>query len=252
MTKLALFDLDGTLISTQGVGMRAMAAAGAGLWGEKFHFEGVVSAGGLDPLLFRVAAERCGVKCSSQNEDLFRNAYCKALTEQLAGTLKDGSIRVLPGVHDMLQQVHAHPQVTLGLLTGNYRLTGPVKLRAAAIDPAMFVVTAFGDEAPVREDLVPVAIKRFTAMHGRQPHPRDVVVIGDTPRDVQAAAAHGCLSLAVATGPYTVKQLKEAGATIAVADLADASPLWELLEVEPDSTAPLSAIDGVERRGDVA
>jgi phosphoglycolate phosphatase-like HAD superfamily hydrolase len=79
-----------------------------------------------------------------------------------------------------------------------------------------------------------------------------VVVIGDTPRDVQAAAAHGCHSLAVATGPYTVKQLEDAGATIAVEDLADASPLWELLEVEPHSIPAFSAIDRIERRGDVA
>jgi phosphoglycolate phosphatase-like HAD superfamily hydrolase len=148
MSKLALFDLDGTLISTQGVGMRAMAAAGNGLWGEKFHFEDVVSAGALDPLLFRVAAERCGIECTPQNEERFRNAYCKALTEQLKGCLANGSVRVLPGVVELLQQVHFHPHVTLGLLTGNYRLTGPVKLRAAELDPAMFVVTAFGDEAP--------------------------------------------------------------------------------------------------------
>ena len=79
-----------------------------------------------------------------------------------------------------------------------------------------------------------------------------MVVIGDTPRDVQAAAAHGCLSLAVATGPYTVRQLQEAGATVAVEDLSDPAPFWELLEVDADSTGPLSAIDGVERRGDVA
>ena len=97
MTKLALFDLDGTLISTQGVGMRAMAAAGAGLWGEKFHFEGVVSAGGLDPLLFRVAAERCGVE--------YVRCQKGGLTERCGESLHGGAVvfRVVHAVSDELK-----------------------------------------------------------------------------------------------------------------------------------------------------
>ena len=252
MEKLALFDLDGTLLSTQGVGMRAMALAGSRLWGKNFHFEGVMSAGALDPLLFEVAAERCGIECTPQNQRTFRDAYYEALGAQLTEGLASGSVRVLPGVLDLLQRVHGHPRVTLGLLTGNYRLTGPLKLQAVGIDPQMFLVTAYGDEGAVREDLVPVALQRFTAMRGRQVQPRDVVVIGDTPRDIQAAAAHGCLSLAVATGPYSVKQLQEAGATVAVADLRDPAPLWDLLEIDADSIAPLDTIDGLQRRHDVA
>ena len=233
MSKLALFDLDGTLLSTQGVGMKAMAVAGAQLWGERFHFEGVMSAGAIDPYLFATAAARCGIECNDHNQSKFRESYHRVLQEQMLQCVMDGTVRILPGVLDLLAAVDAHAKVTLGLLTGNYRLTGPVKLRAAGIDPDIFTVCAFGDDGETREDLVPVAMHRFMTLHGFEARPRDVVVIGDTPRDVQCAAAHGCLSLGVATGPYTVEQLKQAGATVALENLIDPAPLWELLETKP-------------------
>ncbi len=233
MSKLALFDLDGTMLSTQGVGMRAMTMAGSSLWGQAWHYQGVTSAGALDPHLFRAGAERCGVECSDENQSRFREAYARVLEEELRVSATNGGLKLMPGVRALLQAVHDHPQVSLGILTGNYTATTPVKLRAAGIDPTIFEVGAFGDDAATRPGLVPVAMQRYERLHGRRPEPRDVVIIGDTPKDVEAAATNGCLSLGVATGPYSVEDLKQAGATAAVKDLSNPLPFWELLGVEP-------------------
>jgi phosphoglycolate phosphatase-like HAD superfamily hydrolase len=231
MTKLVLFDLDGTLLSTQGAGMRAMARAGASLHGDGFHFDGIVAAGGLDPLLFAAAAIRCGVECNHDTHAQFADAYFAMLEEELTIAASEGRVRVMPGVMELLSALHAHEGVTLGLLTGNYGRTAELKLRAGGIDPAQFVVRSFGDEAPDRPGMVPVAMKRYESLHGRAVEPRDVVLIGDTPKDVEAAKAHGCIALAVATGPFGVEPLMAAGADAAVEDLSDASALWEMLSL---------------------
>jgi phosphoglycolate phosphatase-like HAD superfamily hydrolase len=223
--KLILFDLDGTILSTQGAGMKAMNVVGERLWGQAFHFREMTTAGSLDPHLFAAAAKRAGVEPSEDNHRTFRQAYHRQLHHDLAS---DPTVCVLPGVLALLDEVHRHPRMTLGMLTGNYAETAAVKLRSAAIDPRMFVVAAFGDDASDRPAMVPVALDRHERLLGRRPSPGDVILIGDTPRDVQAAHAHGCLALAVATGPYTVEQLGQTGAEAVVRDLSDPAPLWKL------------------------
>ncbi|MBI1370393.1 MAG: HAD hydrolase-like protein [Planctomycetes bacterium] len=224
MSKLVLFDLDGTMLSTQGAGMRAMARAGAGLFGDGFHFDGIVSAGGLDPLLFAAAAGRCGVELNDANHASFAEAYHRLLAEELAA-----GVRILPGVIELLDEMHRHAGITLGILTGNYARTTPVKLRAAGIDPDIFAVGAFGDDANTRPGMVPVALARYEKLHARPVLPNDVMLIGDTPKDIDAAKSNNCLAVGVATGPYSTAELLDAGADLALPDLADPTAIWELL-----------------------
>src|SRR4029079_15724715 len=103
------------------------------------------------------------------------------------------------GVAAALATIGGDASATLGLVTGNYARAVPLKLRAVGIDPAQFVVGAFGDDAPTRPELVRLAIDRWRA-RGAHPDPARVVVIGDTPRDVDCARKNGCRSVAVATG----------------------------------------------------
>ncbi len=88
-----------------------------------------------------------------------------------------------------------------------------------------FKVAVWGDEGPDRAALVALAIER----HG-EARARDVIIVGDTPRDVLCARAHGCRVLSVATGGYGVEVLKETGAAVVIEDLEDAAPLWQMIE----------------------
>ncbi|MFZ9888893.1 MAG: HAD family hydrolase [Myxococcota bacterium] len=226
--KLVLFDIDGTLLSCGGAGMLALERAANGLFGERVSFRGINPAGGMDPLLFRAALERADALELEAEHDRFRDRYLA----ELALCLEEGreNVRSLPGVHEALAAVRAlSTRVTLGVLTGNYGPAAHLKLRAVDVDPTCFAVTAFGDEAPSRPALVEVALERCAALHGRAVSPPDVVVIGDTIKDVACASANGCLSLAVCTGSTSAAELAAAGATRVVNDLSDLSPLWELL-----------------------
>jgi phosphoglycolate phosphatase-like HAD superfamily hydrolase len=226
--KLLLFDLDGTLLLTGGAGVGSMHVVGARMFGDHFTLDGVTVAGGLDPLIYADAATLAGVDDAHLHHDIFRDSYVAELEQALNSDRFE--VHVLPGVMELLNELRQSPQVTLGLLTGNYAVSAPVKLRAVGIDPDWFTITAFGDEAPDRPAMVKLAMERFARKNGaNDTSPSDVIVIGDTPRDVDCAKANGCRVLAVATGRYGMDELREAGADVVVPDLKDSTALWQMI-----------------------
>ena len=223
MRKLLLFDLDGTLLLTHGAGRRAMERAGVQVLGERFSLDGVLISGSLDPWIFAEAVRTHGLKAPDGAHEDFKQAFHRELLHELVGPERRPT--ALPGILELLAQLREHPSVTLGLLTGNYPHTGSAKLRSVGIDPDWFDVTVWGDEGPDRAALVALAIER----HG-EARARDVIIVGDTPHDVQCARAHGCRVLSVATGGYGIEVLKETGADVVIEDLADAAPLWQMIK----------------------
>lgn len=218
---LILFDIDATLLTTQGVGMRSMVEAGKSLFGEKFHAEGVSFAGRLDPLLIREMFELAGVPHTRENLAAFRAEYLARIREALK---KPGAGGALPGVMPLLERLrHDHADITLGLLTGNFEETGSLKLQACGIDPQWFAVRVWGDQSPHdpprREHLPAVGFGTFRTLHGREVSRERVTIVGDTPHDVSAALENGCRCLGVATGAFNVAQLRAAGAHHAVENL---------------------------------
>lgn len=224
---LVLFDVDGTLLLTQGAGMRAMKRAAADLFGDAFRFDGIVVAGHLDPLIFAEAAALNGLADPATHHDRFRSRYLETLRHELE--IGRAGVRALPGVLACLGRLRESGAATLGLLTGNYTDAIPVKFAAVGIDPGWFEITAFAEEAPSRRDLVARALDKHRARSGRSVDARRVLVVGDTPRDVDCAHAHGCLAFAVATGGYDSAALAAAGADFVVESLADPDVLLSVI-----------------------
>ncbi len=132
---------------------------------------------------------------------------------------------VLPGVPEMLAQLESRDDVVTGLLTGNFIAGAEIKLGHFDLWKR-FAFGAFGDDHSERRALVPVAVAAaMRAGHTSFP-PDRIVVIGDTPLDVDCAHAYGARAIAVATGMYSIDVLKECNAALTVATLADVSPDW--------------------------
>jgi phosphoglycolate phosphatase-like HAD superfamily hydrolase len=222
---LVLFDVDGTLMLSGGAGMRAMKAVAAELFGAEFRWDGIVVSGHLDPLIFAEAAARNGLDDDPSHHQRFRSRYLEVLRRELERG--QAHVRALPGIHDGITRLRTGGAATLGLLTGNYGEAIPLKLAAIALEPSWFEITAFGDEAPSRRDLAGLAIAKYARRLGSPVEPQRVVIVGDTPRDVDCAHAHGCFAFAVATGGYDAGELAQAGADLVVADLSDPSPLLD-------------------------
>ncbi|HRP62106.1 MAG TPA: HAD family hydrolase [Phycisphaerales bacterium] len=215
---LILFDIDGTMLVTERAGIHAMRDAGRELFHPDFTVDGVEFSGRLDPVIYRDLAALNAIDDAEARHDEFRAAYGRHLGRLLgAGPVA----RALPGVAALIDRLRLHENITLGLLTGNYPETGTLKITRAGFDPSAFVVHAWGVDGATRRHLPRVAVERYTQLRGVGLPPESVIVIGDTPHDVDCARAHACRSLAVATGLFSVDELLACGADHAVQDLSE-------------------------------
>jgi phosphoglycolate phosphatase-like HAD superfamily hydrolase len=224
-----LFDIDGTLVVTGGAGQRAMNRAFADVFGIPDAFKHVELAGRTDTSILGDAFERQRMTAGPSEVRAFRERYLVCLREEVPRPGRNK--RVLPGITPLLDALAPEPQVFLGLLTGNYADAAEVKLGHFDLW-RYFRCGAFGEDAHDRNHLVPVALGRARD-HGLPEHVEagQVVVIGDTPRDVACAHAHGARVIAVATGQYTSDALAQAGADVVFDDFSETQAVLQALLV---------------------
>ncbi len=221
--KLLLFDIDGTLLLSHGGSLRAMTRAARRVFAPGFEIEPIDRNGRLDPEIVSLALEWNGVEANGDQVRQFRRAYLEELQAEAP------HMRSLPGVHSLLERLRGDSRTILGIVTGNYSEAAELKLRAVGIAPEWFTANAFGEEASSRAILVGLAVQRASEQHG-VPLDRDqVLVIGDTPRDVACAHQYGCRCVAVCTGYFSADALAAAGADVILPSFVQAAPLWSLL-----------------------
>jgi phosphoglycolate phosphatase-like HAD superfamily hydrolase len=220
---LVLFDIDGTMLTSEGAGLVAMLDAMHELVpGRTFSFDGIPVAGRLDTLIWRDLLARHEMDHDEALHGKFRERYGHHLGRRLGVTHMP---RALPGVNALIGALAQEPSVTLGILTGNYEHTGRLKVERAGIPTQHFAANAWADDGASRRALTPVAMQRCAHRRGRPLAPGDVVVIGDTPHDIDCAHAHGCRALAVATGGSSADELRSHHADLVVDDLSDSQAL---------------------------
>lgn len=226
MTHLVLFDIDGTLVRSP-AGPAAFTAAGRDVFGDAFSLDGVVLSGWLDPLILDEALRLSGLPVDDDdNKALFWERYPSRIRAHLDEQPDD--VRLLQGALDAVQAAVEQNHVHLGLVTGNHEPVGWTKLAHVDIDATPFVYNGFGNEARERHALVTLARSRAsTALEREVQH---VLVVGDTPRDVEAAHAVGAECLAVSTGRYDADALRDAGADHVVDGLDDVAFLLEWMQ----------------------
>jgi phosphoglycolate phosphatase-like HAD superfamily hydrolase len=218
--KLVLFDIDGTLLWTDGAGRRAIHTALVEVFGTTGP-EGHWFDGKTDPQIVRELMGLAGIGSDVIEERIDRllARYVEELRLELSAP--DHVPHVFPGVRELLDALENRNDVTLGLLTGNLAEGAREKLRSVGLDPSRFSVGAFGSDHHDRPELPAVAQRRFEELFGRRLAGRDVVVIGDTPADVTCGRAIGARAIGVATGRYSIEALLEHGAHAVFEDLRD-------------------------------
>lgn len=227
--RVALFDIDGTILLAHGAGRRAMQRALAAVTGTSGP-DGLHYAGKTDGQIVREAMRGSGF--SDAEVDAHLPAVLSMYEANLDGELAapdHGPIAVLPGVLDLLAACEAHDQILLGLLTGNLVGGAARKLRAVGVDPARFVFGAYGSDHEHRPALAALARERAAAAIGRDVDAGSCVVIGDTPADVACAQAIGARAIAVATGNYSAHDLRATGAHVVFDDLGDTSAVMHAI-----------------------
>lgn len=225
--RLLLFDIDGTLVDTGGAGLSALLSAAEECLGvQRDELPALDLAGATDGAVVRTLFEAAGHELSRSNIDAYHAAYLKQLALGLTGEGFCGHL--LPGVREVVEALAADPGLHLGLLTGNIREGARLKLERFDLAD-WFVDGAFGDDAENRNELGPIAIRRLSAAVGASFDPSDVVIIGDTPKDIACAAACGARCLAVATGRFSMGELAAHGPWEVVPDLRSLDEIVSLL-----------------------
>ena len=228
--RLVLWDVDGTLLRTNGVAQRAFDVAAEHVLGRPPGAHEVRMSGKPDPLIALEILVFAGM-----GEDEARRRLPDVLGRleaELAGAanLVREQGHVLAGVAEVLADLHDDAAVVQSVLTGNTAANAALKLRAFGLDRWIDIdVGAFGSDNHDREELVPVALERVERLRGRALGPEHVWVVGDTPRDLACARAGGARCLLVATGQFGVDELRALDADEVLADLTDAAAVARLL-----------------------
>ena len=218
MLRLVLWDVDHTLIENAGVSKEIYAAAFTALTGRApSHL--APTEGRTDP---DVMAELLRI----HEAPPFPWPRVERALEE-AGATRRGALAergaVLPGVVDVITALAALPGVVQTIVTGNIRANAEVKVAALGLLGGLDLdVGGYGSDDRERSRLVAVARTRAAAKYGLDfGQAANAVVIGDTPRDIEAARGASTRILAVASGIHTVGELRAAGATCVMSSLAD-------------------------------
>ena len=221
MIDLVLFDIDGTLIQTGGAGVKAFGRAFETAFNIPHATQGLQFAGRTDTGLAREIFQRAGLKPNPEDFQRFFDSYVfwlDAYLDQLDG-------RVCPGVTEFIRLwKERSPAPVLGLLTGNVRLGAEIKLRRFDLWHH-FQVGAFADDHENRNQISAIAHRRGAELLGRELSPDRILVIGDTPLDIECARSIGARTLAVATGGFTLETLRRHSPDWAVESLEQITPV---------------------------
>ena len=225
-SKILLFDIDGTLLLSGKAGYRALTRTFEEFFDVARGFDGIPVAGMTDEIILTAALERAGVTAGVETRAQFHTRYCELFADEIhfPGPRKG----LMPGVAALLETLSQYDEVRCGLVTGNFASPARIKLEHFNLW-RFFHFGAYGDDASARDELVPIAVERARSDGVVVARAGDVVVIGDTPLDVQCAAAAGARSVAVATGSYGEATLRETGAHAVLADTSDTDAVVTLL-----------------------
>ena len=181
---LVLFDIDGTLVDCGTAAGKCFSKAFQEAFGVPCPiFPPDEVAGLTDSAILMEVLRRLNLK--GEDLDRRRALAFDIYARNLATEFGFQPARELPGAGRAVQAAQSMPGCVAGLLTGSTNATARIKLESAGIDFSQFVCGAYSEDGESRESLPPIARARFSKLFGREP--KVTILIGDTPRDVQAA-----------------------------------------------------------------
>lgn len=220
MIEAILFDIDGTLLHTGGAGAVAWQRAFLELYGVEANIEEHTHAGMTDPeiaeIVFREVLGRDG-SATERAEAI--GCYLGHLADAVAES--DGYF-VIEGIEELLPRL-VEEGILLGVVTGNIEPAAHIKLARGDLN-RYFTFGGYGSDSRSRTALTKKALERGAEVSGAPLDRDQTIAVGDTPRDVKAGHGAGIRVVGVATGSYSVDQLKDAGADWAIENVRGGFP----------------------------
>jgi phosphoglycolate phosphatase len=198
-----LFDIDGTLLrSRDRVHVESFASSVKHVLGFEVSLAGVALAGNTDTGILREACALARVPSDVLEPQVA--AILEAMCHNVTGRRHELDLVLMPGVTETLRHLVKNGAL-LGVATGNLEMIGWIKIEQAGLRE-WFRFGGFSDQFPVRSELIGDAASKAREIAGARAR---ICVVGDTPRDIEAARTNGLPVIAVATGHFTFDALLE-------------------------------------------
>jgi len=238
---LALFDVDGTLVDTAGAGRFALRSAFLQTFHEdvltRAETRGTVRFAGMTDLaIIQALAWAGGIEPARLEEEKSRliiNFFRHLETEMVR---LDGQAQALPGVHALLERLEQVEQVRTGLVTGNLESGARIKLQPFGLN-RFFPAGGFGSDHIDRKEVARIGMEKMCGFYDLSVRPEQVVIIGDTEKDVECARANGYRAVAVQFRWVSKKRLLESKPDFYLEDLTDIPAFLEALGIETKRAA---------------
>jgi phosphoglycolate phosphatase len=215
-----LFDIDGTLLTAHGAGKRAMNLALKRVFGFDNAFDGLDFRGMTDALIVELALAKWHDAVHPSQLEAVYSVYLEQLERELR---ESESAQATPGAGQLLDWVRQQPgPVAIGLGTGNIEPAAYMKLRRVNLG-AYFAFGGFGSDHRIRSEIIKIGAERGSALLGCPRDECQIIVIGDTFHDIDAALANGATAIGVGTSGVSPEALLRRGASFAFETLE--SPL---------------------------
>jgi phosphoglycolate phosphatase-like HAD superfamily hydrolase len=210
-----LFDIDGTLLRTRDrIHIDSFASSVQRVTGFEITLAGILLHGSTDTAILREACHQAGIPAEILEPRI--EAILEAMRLAVAEKRHEMDIVRMPGVEQTLDHL-ARRGALLGIATGNLEMIGWIKVEQAGLRE-WFRFGGFSDHFPVRSELVGQAGTKARELAGKG---ASICVVGDTPRDIEAARANFLSVIAVATGRYTFDELLKYQPEVCASSLAD-------------------------------
>jgi len=219
MPRLILFDIDGTLLRTQN-GYLPFNDAIVKTFGVAGDIRTVIPDGNTDPRIVEEIFSKSNLDISIAFHQWEQFAVNLQLSYASALQARSVTVRALPGALELVSAHSANENFSQGVVTGNFKVTARVKLEAAGLS-SYLQLGAYGCDSPHRPDLPTIARKRWEELTGMTIEPQECIIIGDTPRDVEAARHNRMKCVLVGTGRYPMEELTYCQPDACLADLSD-------------------------------
>lgn len=227
--KLVLLDIDGTLLWSGGAGSTALRLALEAVYGTSGILNQYDPGGRTVQEIVDGVLEAAGFAVDDVHAKL--PEFYQTLEDKLRWLIASEryQMQACPGALGLVDALTCRDDVVIGILTGNPQSTARIKLQGAGFNLTDFAIGAYGDESSVRSELVGFAIERASEFCGCQLDGQQIVIVGDTVRDVAAGKTVNALTIAVATGGDPIEKLQGSEADYVFEDLKNIPKIIDLM-----------------------
>jgi len=223
---LVIFDIDGTLIKESKASIVSYINAISACYDVEINQDDLLTSGKTDIQIFKEILRRFEIEANE-------NDYCRLINKYLSYlkiALKKYPGIILPGVRHLLNILSRIDYIQIALGTGNIEQGARIKLAIHNLN-SYFLTGGFGTDAIRRSDIISCAIKKSQEKYMIKY--QRIVVVGDTPYDIESAKINNVYSIAVATGPFSIKKLESKKPTFVLRDLMNEELFFSVLNTLP-------------------